>query len=429
MGATVTRHDYDWADDYHTHSRRRALILAKYPQIRRLMVYDPVFKWKVLATVGIQMISFLFLSWVHSFWVLFLAAYFFGGVINHSLTLAIHDISHNQAYGYGRPFANRLFGMVANLPLGFPMSVTFRKYHADHHTFLGKQADTDLPTEWEGRFFNTSLRKILWLILNPLFYALRPVIISPKPVEVAEVLNVVVQLSFDYVVYRYLGLHILLYMFLGSLVCMGLHPIAGHFLTEHYVFFYENDYLDKLRIHQKELSDKLLVPETFSYYGPLNAITWNVGYHVEHHDFPNIPSSLLPEVRRIAAEFYEPLCYHTSWTKALLRYIVDPRMGPFARIRRKELFLEYMNKNRANVEPTTIDSNGNYSLDDAANGNCSNGNVKKGLAEANGKGNGVPSSNGNGKAAGRFSSVHHSGKLNVKESDNELILKHYTFYE
>ncbi|XP_017492269.1 PREDICTED: sphingolipid delta(4)-desaturase DES1-like, partial [Rhagoletis zephyria] len=95
---------------------------------------------------------------------------------------------------------------------------------------------------------------------------------------------------------------------------MGLHPIAGHFLSEHY----------------------LLVPETFSYYGPWNLLTYNVGYHVEHHDFPNIPSSLLPEVRRIAAEFYEPLCYHTSWTRALLRYILDPRMGPFARIRRKE---------------------------------------------------------------------------------------------
>lgn len=214
------------------------------------------------------------LSWK---WLLFWS-YAFGGVINHSLTLAIHDISHNVAFGNKSARWNRFFGMFANLPIGMPYSTSFKKYHIDHHRYLGGDGlDVDIPTDFEGNFFCTPVRKIIWIIIQPLLYILRPLYVNPKPITHMEVINAIVQFSFDWAIYSLWGLKPIVYLLAGSLLSMGLHPISGHFIAEHYMF--------------------LKGYETFSYYGPLNLLTFNVGYHMEHHDFPSIPGCKLPEVR------------------------------------------------------------------------------------------------------------------------------------
>lgn len=49
-----------------------------------------------------------------------------------------------------------------------------------------------------------------------------------------------------------------------------------------------------------------------------------------------MPGSRLPEVKKIAAEFYDNLPQHNSWCRVIYDFIVDPAVGPYARIKRKQ---------------------------------------------------------------------------------------------
>merc|ERR1712000_531767 len=129
--------------------------------------------------------------------------------------------------------------------------------------------DMDVPTTLEARLFRGVLGKLAFLFLQPLTYSLRPLFVRPLPPAAAEAVNLLFVFACDLTVFHFLGVKSLLYLIVGTLLGMGLHPCAGHFIAEHYVF---------MKGH-----------ETYSYYGPLNAITFNVGYHNEHHDFPHIP--------------------------------------------------------------------------------------------------------------------------------------------
>lgn len=279
---------------------------------------EPLLKYVISALVIINIASAYFVTNVITlsyFWTT-VAAYCFAGFINHCLLVGIHEISHNVVFGNSHPIANRLFGIWANIPIIVPMSVSFKKYHVDHHRFLATEGyDTDLPTDWEGRFFSNPPAKILWLFLYPVFYAIRPLIIRPMPPTKLELLNFFIQLSFDALLIYYWGFKAFYYLLMATLLSMGLHPMAAHFVAEHYMF--DRGY------------------ETYSYYGPWNILTWNIGYHMEHHDFPYIACTKLPEVKRIASEFYDDLPQHKSWFGVWREFIFNPCCGPYSRVKRE----------------------------------------------------------------------------------------------
>uniref|UniRef100_A0A2P2I8U3 sphingolipid 4-desaturase n=1 Tax=Hirondellea gigas TaxID=1518452 RepID=A0A2P2I8U3_9CRUS len=312
MGQHVSRTDFEHSYTDEPHASRRKEILKLHPEVKTLFGPDPWLAVWVLLLVAFQITSLFVvqrLGWPETIFL----SYCVGGTLNHSLMLAIHEIAHNLAFGYKYPLANKLLGMFANLPIIFPTSVTFKSYHLEHHRYQGVPGmDMDIPTELEAKLFCTTLGKVVWMILQPLFYALRPVLLRPKMISAMEVANSIVQMCFSFAIFYYFGGRTLFYLGAGSLMAMGLHPVAGHFISEHYLF--------------------IKGQETYSYYGPLNLLSFNVGYHNEHHDFPFVAGSRLPKVRAMAPEFYDTLPNHSSWVKVIYDFIMDPSIGPYARI-------------------------------------------------------------------------------------------------
>jgi len=315
--------DYIYTTEDEPHAIRKAAILKAHPEVTKLMVPEWRTKYIVVATVALQVfMAQLTLEWQ---WPAYLAAlYVVGGTANHSLFLAVHELAHNL--GSKKQWVNKIIAMVANMPIGIPYCITFKPYHMDHHRYQGHDdKDTDVPTRWECYvitdtvcgYIDHTLRKAIFMFGQIFAYALRPMLVKPEVVPIGDpflALNWLVQIVFDASMVYCFGLKVMLY-FLFSTFCAGsIHPTAGHFLAEHYV-----------------MDGKT---ETYSYYGPLNMLAYNVGYHNEHHDFPNIPWSNLPKVREIAPEFYNDLPQCKSWPGVLVRYIFDNSISPYSRVKR-----------------------------------------------------------------------------------------------
>ena len=149
------------------------------------------------------------------------------------------------------------------------------------------------------------------------------------PITQIHLLNILAQVAFDTLLLRYAGVRSLLYLFLSSFLAGSLHPCAGHFIAEHYVF-------EKQSSSAKCAKNMAVVPETYSYYGPLNALTYNVGLHNEHHDFPAIPWSRLPVLHEIAIDFYVDLPKHDSWVWVIWKFIWDKEVGLSSRVKREQ---------------------------------------------------------------------------------------------
>ncbi|MGO8971532.1 MAG: fatty acid desaturase [Myxococcaceae bacterium] len=285
------------------HVLRHTRIVAKHPEVRSLQGTYPLSQLFIVGLVAVDVA----LAWaVHqSSWLTVLAvAVGVGAFVAHALGVLIHEATHNLVARGTR--ANKLWMLVANLPLLAPAAIEFRAQHLLHHKFLGEVdgRDTQAPTRAEIAFVGaSSLRKLASFSLGRFFYRARPA--NHVPRDRFLWLNWGAQLVATIGLFGLVSAKGLFFLGIGGLLAFGPHPLGARRLSEHFA----------MRADQPSVS----------YYGILNRVTFDVGYHVEHHDFPAIPWPRLRTLRKVAREEYDSLFAFQSWTRLLLAHWFDPR--------------------------------------------------------------------------------------------------------
>ena len=301
------------------HPIRRMAILKAHPDVRALMGQDI---WTFWITVGVVvgqvgMAALMGHLGVGHWWVAVLAAYGIGAFANHAMFVVIHDGTHNLVFK--NVILNKLIVILADLPNAIPTGMGFRCYHVKHHSHLGDyDFDADLPSRWEADLVgNKWYMKAGWMFFFAVFQLTRlERLKGTVPMRNRWTLyNTLAIIAFDLAILYVCGLNGLVYLLASFWFSVGgLHPLGARWVQEHFTFDPDQ--------------------ETYDYYGPLNIVALNIGYHNEHHDFPDIPWRRLPQLRKAAPEFYDTLNTHSSWFGLFVTFIFDRRYTLYSRVDR-----------------------------------------------------------------------------------------------
>lgn len=311
----MVRTDFVHVETPEPHRGRTREMLKQHPELRGLIGKNPYSFMAIIGIVALQVLVAYLLSG-QSWWWVFGAAYLIGAFADHALFVLIHECAHKLIFK--NRAANKIAGMIANIPLIFPSSVSFETYHLKHHSFQGvHELDGDLPNYWEAKLINHYfIGKVIWLLFYPIFQVFRLSRLREiAPFDKWVALNWLIQIVSMTAIAWFLGAQSFVYLVASFFFSVGLHPLGARWIQEHYLTQGEQ--------------------ETYSYYGVLNHLAFNVGFHNEHHDFPSVPWNRLPDIKKTAPGFYDHLSSHTSWTKLFLRFLFDQEISLFSRVVRK----------------------------------------------------------------------------------------------
>lgn len=295
------------------HIQRARDILRLHPEVRQYFGPYPLSALYIVGILAFQLSLAYLLRDAGWLWVVG-AAYLVGAFASHALFVLIHDAGHNLIVQGG--VANRIWGIVCNIGQGVPSAMSFRAFHALHHSHLDEyDYDGDLAYHREARWVgNSPWRKALWLLCFGLIEIVRPLRIKRATVDRWILINFASIAVTDALIWYVCGTRGLAFILLSTIFGIGLHPLGARWVQEHYTFVEDQ--------------------ETYSYYGLLNKVSFNIGFHNEHHDLPRVAWVYLPEVKRLAPEFYENIYAHRSLTKVLLQFLFDRDLDLYARITR-----------------------------------------------------------------------------------------------
>ncbi len=318
---------FSWSEQCEPHKLRTKQLLNEHPEIRQLIGRNPYTFLVIILCVGIQLALSYWLR-DKSWWLVVGTAYIIGAFSCHTLFVCIHECAHNLVFK--KRYLNTIAAIIANLPMVLPSAVSFQKYHIKHHSFQGvEELDGDMPYHWEARLINNStIGKALWLLFYPVFQMLRPARLKEISLwDIWTVINMLVEVVFMSALFYLLGIKALVFLLASFFFSVGLHPLGARWVQEHYLTHGEQ--------------------ETKSYYGPLNVVNLNVGYHNEHHDFPSVPWNKLRQLNAIGGTHYSSLHHHTSYTMLLLKFLFDKNLSVFSRMARA-------NRGKAKLEQLEI---------------------------------------------------------------------------
>lgn len=314
----LKRTEFYNSDEKQPHVARCQQMIKDHPEIATLFGRNP---WTFAILLGIMALQFGIAAYMGSlgtgyWWAALIVAWVIGAFANHDLYVIIHEATHNMVFK--NRLANRWVVIMADLANAIPGGQGFTTYHLKHHAHQGEHdMDTDLAGFWEAKLIGNSWwKKSLWLLFFPIFQVGRAHRVeNVKTFSKWVLINIVCVFAVDIAVVYFLGWNALIYLVGSMFFAIGLHPLGARWIQEHYTIDGEQ--------------------ETHSYYGPINNISMNIGYHVEHHDFPNIPWTKIKQLKAMAPEYYDTIKSHDSWVKLWLDFIFNPKYSLFSRVTRE----------------------------------------------------------------------------------------------